>query len=94
MNFTLPVTPVRPLATEQLSLLPIGLDSARITSGSWAIWQRDNRRVTTPHAFGWLERDGTIDNLRRLTPHAGGQPERRGPWFTDSDLYKALEAVA
>jgi uncharacterized protein len=94
VNFTLPVTPVRPLATEQLSLLPIGLDSARITSGSWAIWQRDNRRVTTPHAFGWLERDGTIDNLRRLTPHAGGQPERRGPWFTDSDLYKALEAVA
>jgi DUF1680 family protein len=75
-------------------LHPLGLDAVVIRSGVWADWQKDNREVTTPHSFGWLESDGTIDNLRRLAPSGAGVPERRGPWFTDSDLYKALEAVA
>lgn len=94
MNTTRPVTPVLPLATERLALHPLGLDGVEIRSGVWADWQKDNREITTPHSFGWLENDGTVDNLRRLDPAAAGVPERRGPWFTDSDLYKALEGVA
>lgn len=65
-----------------------------ITGGFWADWQRDNRAITTPHAMDWTEREGTVDNLRRLSPSAKGQPERRGLWFNDSNLYKALEAIA
>ncbi|MCU1551337.1 MAG: hypothetical protein JWR36_1897 [Glaciihabitans sp.] len=89
-----PVAPVLPAATRQLAVHPIGIDGAHITSGTWAEWQRDNRTTTTPHAFAWLESDGTIDSLRRLDPTSGVTTERRGLWFTDSDLYKALEAVA
>lgn len=94
MNTSRRIAPVLPLATGRLTLQPLGLDSVTISSGVWADWQRENRSVTTPHSFQWLERDGTIDNLRRLDPAGSGRPERRGPWFTDSDLYKALEAVA
>ena len=88
------VAPVLPLATQHIRLHPIGLESARLTDGPWADWQHENRTTTTPHAFAWLERDGTVDNLRRLDPAAAGEPARRGLWFTDSDLYKTLEAVA
>src|SRR5665648_95128 len=94
MKTPLPVVPVLPATRERLACRPIGLESARITGGVWADWQRDNREVTTPHCLRWLEHDGTVDNLRRLDPSAPGRPERRGPWFTDSDLYKALEGVA
>ena len=94
MNDPRPATPVIPRATERTRLAPIGLESARIVSGPWADWQRDNREVTTPHSFGWLERDGTVDNLRRLAPDSDADYPRRGLWFTDSDLYKALEGVA
>lgn len=89
-----PVGPVVPLAVHRLACHPLGLDAVTIRSGTWAEWQRDNRTITTPHAFNWLEADGTVDNLRRLDPAADGVPARRGPWFTDSDLYKAIEAVA
>lgn len=88
------VAPVVPRATERLALRPVGLEAVRIGAGVWADWQRDNRDVTTPHSFRWLETDGTIDNLRRLDPAARLSVPRRGPWFTDSDLYKAVEAVA
>lgn len=89
-----PVAPVLPAARERLACRPIGLESARITGGVWADWQRDNREMTTPHCLRWLEFDGTVDNLRRLDPSAPGLSERRGLWFTDSDVYKALEGVA
>ncbi|MBA3528404.1 MAG: glycoside hydrolase family 127 protein [Propionibacteriaceae bacterium] len=86
--------PVSPIATEQLKFQPLPFTGAAITGGWWSSWQHDNRKVTTPHAFSWLERDGSIDNLRRLAPDADGQPARRGLWFTDSDVYKALEGVS
>jgi DUF1680 family protein len=88
------VSPVLPIATDRLTFRPLGLEAVTIKDGVWADWQRDNREVTTPHSFHWLEFDGTIDNLRRLDPQLPDMPERRGPWFTDSDLYKALEGVA
>ena len=94
MQHDRPIAPVLPLSREQLAFQPIGIDAARITDGPWHQWQQDNREITTPHSFEWLERDGTIDNLRRLDPASSTLGPRRGLWFTDSDLYKALEAVA
>uniref|UniRef100_UPI0035BC6331 glycoside hydrolase family 127 protein n=1 Tax=Agreia sp. TaxID=1872416 RepID=UPI0035BC6331 len=87
------IAPVAPINSRHLAFTPIGLEAARLTAGPWSNWQQANREVTTPHTFAWLEKDGTIDNLRRLDPAAQRGP-RRGLWFTDSDLYKALEAVA
>jgi DUF1680 family protein len=85
--------PVSPLSAERLAVRPLGLDRVRITGGFWADWQRLNRSVTTPHALGWLERDGSVDNLRRLDA-AEDTAERRGMWFSDSDVYKVLEGIA
>ena len=40
-----------------------------------------------------LEEHGVVDNFRRLA-RADRQPPRRGPLYTDSDLYKWMEAAA
>jgi len=85
--------PVRPRSTSHVALHPLGLDEVRITGGFWGDWQRDNRDVSVPHAARWLERDGTVDNLRRLDGGDLAAPHR-GFWFSDSDVYKVLEAVS
>jgi len=52
-----------------------------------------NRDHTIPVLLERLEAHGVVDNFRRLAP--GGPPvDRRGLWFTDSDLYKWMEAAA
>ena len=87
------VGPVSPLATERLAVHPLGLRDIEIADGFWARWQRLNREVTTPHALGWLDRDGSIDNLRRLGEAEPSAPHR-GMWFSDSDVHKVLEALS
>jgi len=85
--------PVSPLASDQTSLRPLGLDQVVLTGGEWREWQVANRRVTTPHALHWLEADGSVDNLRLVGPNRLPGHQRRGPLFTDSDIYKFLEGV-
>lgn len=41
-----------------------------------------------------LEAEGVVDNFRRLGGRNGADRPRRGLWFTDSDLYKWVEAAA
>jgi hypothetical protein len=84
--------PVSPLATERLAVRPLGLDQVELTGGFWARWQRENREVTTPHALGWLERDGSVENLRRVS--RGESEAHQGMWFSDSDVHKVLEAIS
>ncbi len=55
-------------------------------------WHRRNRTVTLPHGIAMLEEYGTLDNLRRLTGESDA--EFRGMLFSDSDVYKTLEAAA
>ncbi|GIJ68323.1 glycoside hydrolase family 127 protein [Virgisporangium ochraceum] len=85
--------PVVPRSTDHTALRPLGLGEVRLTDGWWARWQRDNRDATTPHALAWLERDGSVENLRRAGDGATGG-KHRGFWFSDSDVYKTLEAIA
>lgn len=85
--------PVSPLASAQTALRPLGLDQVALTGGEWRDWQVANRRVTTPHALHWLEADGSVDNLRLVGPDGLAGHQRRGPLFTDSDIYKFLEGV-
>jgi DUF1680 family protein len=87
------VGPVSPRATERLAVQPLGLDEVVVTGGFWGRWQRQNRDVTTPHALGWLERDGAVDNLRRLSKPTG-DTAHRSMWFSDSDVYKVLEGLS
>lgn len=85
--------PVSPLASAQTALHPLGLDQVVLTGGDWRDWQLANRRVTTPHALHWLEADGSVDNLRLVGPDGLAGHQRRGPLFTDSDVYKFLEGL-
>lgn len=85
--------PVAPLAVERCAVHPLGLHDITVTDGFWARWQHLNRVVTTPHALGWLENTGAIDNLRLLRDESTSQPHRC-LWFSDSDVYKVLEAVS
>lgn len=78
------VSPVMPSAGV---LSPLGLEAVRPAPGFWGDRMRLNREVTIAHCQEWMEREGWIGNFR------GAQP-RRGREFSDSEIYKLLEAMA
>ena len=74
-------------------LRPLGLDEVHITGGFWAQRQHTNAAATLPHIAHWLEREGWIGNYDLAV--AGRLSEgRRGREFSDSEIYKFLEAAA
>lgn len=83
-------TPVLPIRGR---LRPLGLDDVRITGGFWAERQSVNANATIAHVEHWLEREGWTRNFDLA---AGGDVarERRGREFSDSEVYKLLEAMA
>jgi uncharacterized protein len=70
----------------------IPADAVRLGDGFW----KERRRVTIensiPTLLQLLEEHGIVDNFRRLSGKV--DTPRRGPLFTDSDLYKWMEAAA
>jgi DUF1680 family protein len=86
------VTSVAPTAAARVRLRPIDARGVAIRDGLLAERQRVNREVTIPLGAEELERAGTLDNLRIAAGRASG--ERRGMVFSDSDVYKWLEALA
>lgn len=81
-----------PVAPSSGVLSPLGIDQVRVRSGFWAQRQHLNASAIIPHCHRWMQRMGWIDNFRVA---AAGTPEaRRGFEFTDSDVYKLLEAMA
>jgi uncharacterized protein len=70
---------------------PLGLDEVRLTDGFWADRQRLNAETVLPHCKMWIERAGWLNNVRVLA--AGGPAAgRQGREFSDSEVYKLLEA--
>jgi DUF1680 family protein len=86
------VTSVAPTASARVRLRPIDARGVVIRDGLLAERQRVNREVTIPLGAEELERAGTLENLRIAAGRASG--ERRGMVFSDSDVYKWLEAIA
>jgi DUF1680 family protein len=79
--------------TDRADLRPLGLDEVRITGGYWGRLQEVNASATLPHIEHWLEREGWLPNFDLAA--TGGLPEgRRGREFSDSEIYKLLEAMA
>jgi DUF1680 family protein len=60
--------------------------------GFWSARMQTNVEKSIPTMLQLLEEHGVVDNFRRLSgrKHA----DRKGPVYTDSDLYKWMEAVA
>jgi DUF1680 family protein len=75
------------------TLQPLGLDEVSLTEGFWAQRQAVNGKNTLLHIEQWLERAGWLANFDLAA--AGTLPEgRRGREFSDSEVYKYLEALA
>jgi DUF1680 family protein len=84
---------VAPVVPTESALVPLGVGELRLEGGFWADLQRVNAAGTIPHIEHWLEREGWLGNFDRAA--AGTLPEgRRGREFSDSEVYKYLEAVA
>jgi uncharacterized protein len=83
---------VVPTASAQVRLRPLDPSGVRILGGLLGDRQRVNREVTILRGAEELERAGTLENLRLAAGRAAGS--RRGMVFSDSDVYKWLEAIA
>jgi uncharacterized protein len=82
---------IGPIDPSRGALRPLGLNEVRLTDGFWADRQRLNAETVLAHCRTWIERAGWLDNLRVLA--AGGPPSgRQGREFSDSEIYKLLEA--
>ena len=86
------VTSVAPTPSARVRLRPVDGRGVVIREGLLADRQRVNREVTLLRGAEELERAGTLDNLRIAAGRMAG--ERRGMVFSDSDVYKWLEALA
>ncbi|MBD7980347.1 glycoside hydrolase family 127 protein [Oerskovia merdavium] len=83
----------RPVVPVSSVLRPLGLDEVRITGGFWADRQETNRVATLTHIEHWLEKEGWLGNFDAAVE--GRLPAaRRGREFSDSEVYKLLEAMA
>ena len=83
----------RPVAPSTGRLRPLGLREVRITGGFWGHRQTVNATATLEHNLSWERRVGWIDNFAAVVEGRVGR-DRRGREFSDSDVYKLIEAMA
>lgn len=87
------IAPAAPVVPTRGRLRPLGLDEVRITGGFWADRQAVNGQATLAHVESRLESEGWLPNFDLAA--TGTLPEgRHGREFSDSEVYKFLEAVA
>lgn len=75
-----------------MNFVPDQQPEVQLLDHFWAPRQAQLADHTLPILLARLEAHGVIDNFRRLS--GGSSAERKGLWFTDSDLYKWMEAAA
>lgn len=81
------------LPRSRSALAPLPMTSVAITGGFWAEKQTLNRESIIPHCDHSLERVGWVENFRAALRGTLGT-ERVGRLFTDSEIYKTMEAMA
>lgn len=82
-----------PVAPSAGRLRPLGLGDVRITGGFWGQRQQVNASATLEHCLTWAERVGWVANFRAAA-EGTSVPDRRGREFSDSEIYKLMEAMA
>jgi len=70
----------------------VPIHAVQVDEGFWQARMRINVERSIPSMLDELEQHGVMDNFRRLT--GASKAPRRGPLYTDSDIYKWMEAVA
>ena len=70
----------------------VPIRAVHMDDGFWSARMRINVERSIPSMLDELEQHGVMDNFRRLT--GANKAPRRGPLYTDSDIYKWMEAAA
>ncbi|MEU2198499.1 beta-L-arabinofuranosidase domain-containing protein [Isoptericola sp. NPDC019482] len=71
----------------------LGVGELMLDGGFWGRLQETNARATFQHCLDWMERLGWVANFDRVAAGTTG-PDRPGWQFSDSEVYKLLEALA
>ncbi|GAA4709497.1 hypothetical protein APR04_001060 [Promicromonospora umidemergens] len=71
----------------------LGVGELRLDGGFWGVLQETNARATLRHCLDWMEELGWFGNFDRVAEGATGG-DRPGWQFSDSEVYKLLEALA
>ncbi|NUT34287.1 MAG: glycoside hydrolase family 127 protein [Hamadaea sp.] len=87
---TADLTGGRPVVPSRGVLRPLGLGEVRITGGFWGRRQDVSGTATLDHHRQWVDKLGWTGNFLR----AGSSVDRRGREFSDSEVYKLVEAMA
>jgi len=72
-------------------LRSVPVSAVKIDPGFWSARRKTTVDVSLPTLLELFEQNGIIDNFRRVSGRKN--VARRGPVYTDSDVYKWLEAV-
>lgn len=87
--------PVWPTRTAIGRLRPLGVGGVVLARGhELGDWQHRNSAKTVPHCIERVVSTGSVRNLERVALGRGGDVAHEGLHFSDSDIYKTLEAVA
>jgi hypothetical protein len=70
----------------------VPIRAVKMGDGFWTARRKANVEKSIPTLLAELEQHGIVDNFLRL--EGKKDVPRRGPLYTDSDLYKWMEAVA
>lgn len=84
--------PVHTAESTHAHLTGIGVTDVTLTGGLWSDRCAANREHGIVALGDRLEEHGVVENFRRLVDPTLGS--REDLWYTDSDLYKWLEAAA
>ncbi|NKE59431.1 glycoside hydrolase family 127 protein [Lentzea sp. PSKA42] len=82
-----------PVVPSRGPLRPLGTDEVRITGGFWAKRQQVNGEATLGHALAWMDELGWTGNFTTVA-NGAGSPVRKGREFSDSEVYKIVEAMS
>ena len=87
--------PVRPTSMAISQLRPLGLSEVALSEdGDLGAWQQRNSIKTLPHCVEQVVASGAVRNLQRVAEGHDGDGRHEGLHFSDSDVYKTLEAAA
>ncbi|MDX3663149.1 glycoside hydrolase family 127 protein [Streptomyces sp. ID05-26A] len=82
-----------PVVPTRGPLRPLGTDEVRVTGGFWGARQRVNGEQTLVHALEWMDALGWTGNFATVGT-GWGSLERKGREFSDSEVYKLVEAMS
>lgn len=82
-----------PVAPSHGRQRPLGLTDVSLTGGFWSRLQETNAAATLAHCEQWMADLGWLANFDRVADGTTG-PDRPGWSFSDSEVYKLIEACA